>query len=1087
MNAKRLSLLLAGAMCVPELSAALPVGRFTRDMPACTNEKPTNPAADEMAAVFRDPFGHVRTGCYWYWISGNVSCDGIVRDLEAMKRVGIDRAYIGDVNVGGVNDRRPAGAPPLVKTLSPEWEKALAASFAKAAELGIEIGIFNSPGWSQSGGPWVSHGKAMRRLACGETVVVGPKAGPLSLAVPDLGGMPAGEWQDVATVAYPVPEGADAKLARTGTFAADKDGTITLEFDSSAPFEAQSVRLRPNPGEFAGTVTVEAMTGNGFAKIHEFAYSRANSMRGVGYLPQAPVIGTFAPVKADKFRVTVSGNKKATFSAVELCAAPGVASAFEKSFAKMFETPFPTWRAYMWPQVASERQGSAYDPTKAVVLTDRLRPDGRLEWNVPDGVWRIVRVVMTPTGAKNGPANPEATGYEVDKMSRRHIADHVESYLGKIIDRTPPEHRKAITHAVMDSYEMGGQNATDDLVGRFKASFGYDPTPYLPATYGLAVGSRDASDRFLWDLRRFVADEVAYSYVGGLRAASNRRGLRTWLECYGHWGFPGEFLQYGGQSDEIAGEYWSEGDLGNIENRAASSCGHIYGKRLVWSESNTCGGNPFSRGPMDLKTRTDRFFAEGINASLLHLYIHQADESVPGMIAWFGNEFNRKNSWFDHMDLFTGYLKRCGYLLRQGLNVADIAYFIGEVSPLMTGVTDPSVPEGRQFDFINAEVLCETAGVDERGRLVLPHGTTYEVLVLPPLETMRPNVLEKIDRLVRAGATVLGPKPARSPSLAGQPMADAKVKALADALWGEVDGKTCRFARRGEGVIAWNLPLEELLGARGSETDVICKGSRPLAFAHRTLPNAEIYFLTVPDGRPVDLAEISFRTVGRKPEIWDAATGEIRAPKAWRVEGTRTVVSLSLAARESAFVVFAKSRTGRTPASVGKKGDVVEIGGPWTLVFQSDALHRGPSGPVVWNRLADLSSAEDPAIRYYSGKVVYRTQFACGSLRKGETATLSLGDVAVTAKVKVNGRSAGGVCFAPYRLDVSRLVREGVNELEIEVCNLWVNRLAGDEEKPDRPTWTSLPTGLKKTSLVKSGLLGPVVLDVGGSPDASER
>ncbi len=216
------------------------------------------------------------------------------------------------------------------------------------------------------------------------------------------------------------------------------------------------------------------------------------------------------------------------------------------------------------------------------------------------------------------------------------------------------------------------------------------------------------SDRFLWDLRRLIADKVAYDYVGGLRSVSHKYGLTTWLENYGHWGFPGEFLMYGGQSDEIGGEFWSEGDLGDIENRAASSCGHIYGKNRISAESNTSSGNSFARYPAVIKQRADRFFAEGINNTLLHVYISQPyEDKNPGVNAWFGTEFNRKNTWFSQIDIYITYLKRVNFMLQQGLNVADVAYFIGEDAPVMTGITDPPLPIGYQFDYINAESYRE--------------------------------------------------------------------------------------------------------------------------------------------------------------------------------------------------------------------------------------------------------------------------------------------------------------------------------------------------------------------------------------------
>lgn len=1067
------------------LMASASFGGFTREMPAKTNEKPLDTPYAEMAAVFKDPFGKVQTGCYWYWMAGNISCDGVKKDLEAMKRAGIDRPYIGDI--GGSGNARGA-----VKTLSPEWNDVLQTAFSTASRLGIEIGLFNSPGWSQSGGPWVTPGKSMRRFVSSCLVVDGPKRGVV-LPAPKFEFAPAGHMREVCAIAYPAPRGFAERVERRSSkdipLSVRKNKPLVVELESAAPLTAQSAEVVLKGGGAAGCIVVEVEESGAWRKVCDMPYSRYRHGSNVGFAPRAPIYAAFAPVSAKRFRVTVSSDMRGEgeFSSVAVCSAAFVERAVGKSLGKMHETPLPMWHEYQWPVEAECAAGSAFDPSKAVVLTGKVAPDGILDWDVPAGRWVIYRIGAAPTGAKNGPANPEATGYEVDKMSREHIAAHFDAYLGKILKSVPPESRKAVRHAVLDSYEQGGQNFTDRFAERFKVSFGYDPTPYLPALAGMAVGSRADSDRFLWDLRRFVADEVAYSYVGGLRKASNAHGMETWLECYGHWGFPGEFLQYGGQSDGIAGEYWCEGSLGDIENRAASSCAHIYGKRLVWAESNTSGGRHFARGPMNLKHRTDRFFAEGINASILHVYIQQADDRAPGRVAWFGNEFNRHNTWFDHFDLFTGYLKRCGWMLRQGLNVADVAYFIGEDAPKMTGVTDPALPAGRQFDYINAEVLTETASVDGKGRIVLPHGTAYEVLVLPKLETMRPRMIECVERLVNGGAFVLGPKPKRSPSLSGQPQSDVKVKEIADRLWGagdkgwKADGKgSAKFARRGKGVIAWGLTLEEALAMRGSETDVVLDAKVKLAYSHRTMPDVEIYFVSNQGGTKIPAADVSFRVSGRVPELWDAATGERRTADGWREEKGRTSVPLSFAEHESVFVVFPKRSSAknsqRAAARVNSVPREINVDGPWTLSFQSDGLHRGPKDPVVLRKLADLSTSADPSIRFYSGRIVYRTKFsvAPSSVARATPFILSLGEVSVTAKVKVNGKNAGGVCFAPYRLDVTPFVKEGENDLEVEVCNLWVNRLVGDDGMPNRPTWTSLPCCKAKTPLPKSGLLGPV-------------
>ena len=1100
---KTTSKIVLAALGVLGVSAASVAG-WTHSMPKSTNEKPSDPDYAELAGTFCNPFGKVQTGCYWYWMAGNVTCEGVRKDLEAMKRAGIDRAYIGDIGECG-------NKPGPVKTFSPEWEKALATAFETASRLGIEIGLFNSPGWSQSGGPWVKPEMAMRRLVASVTVVDGPASG-VKLPAPKFEYAPAGDMRDVCAIAYPAPVDVcaiayPAPVGFTDRLEAKdvndsllqrKGKPLVVELESKTPFTAQSAELAFIDGTAAGRVKVEAEgDGGAWRTLCDMPFSRVNHVVGVGFSPHAPVIASFPSCTAKRFRVTVNAhaNHQSRFSSVAVCGAPLVARAYEKSLAKMFETPLPLWNEYQWPDDPANLPGTALDPAKAVVLTGKVAPGGTLDWKVPSGKWVIYRFGAAPTGTKNVPANPEATGYEVDKMSRAHVAAHFDAYLGKILARTPPEHRKAIKHAVLDSYEQGGQNFTDNFAAKFKASFGYDPTPYLPAAFGMSAGSRDDANRFLWDLRRFVADEVAYSYVGGLREASNANGMRTWLECYGHWGFPGEFLQYGGQSDGIAGEYWSSGSLGDIENRAASSCGHIYGKRQIWAESNTCGGPVFS-APADMKGRTDRFFAEGINATILHLYIHQAYERAPGITAWFGNEFNRHNTWFKEMDIFTAYLKRCGYMLQQGLNVADIAYFIGEDAPKMTGIADPAPPRGRQFDYINGEVLRETAFVDEDGRLSLPHGTKYEVLVLPKLTTMRPELLLRIEQLVNDGAFVIGPKPRRSPSLAGQPQSDALVKTVADRLWGEV-GEECKvgntrersrlsrpkFARRGKGVIAWGLTLEEALTMRASATDCGFAKGAPIVYNHRTMKNADIYFISNQSGKRI-VEPVSFRVAGRIPELWQAVTGERREAPVWQQQGKRTEVMMTLEPLESVFVVFAKP-VGQSPCDrrAAATETTRELTCDWTLSFESDSLHRGPEKPLAMSALSDLSKSADPAVKYYSGTVTYRTKFTAAKPAPGARVVLSFGSVREIARVKVNGRVAGGMWTAPYEVPVTDLLKEGENTLEVEVATSWVNRLVGDAALPaaQRQTWISTG-GYKPTSALRpSGLIGPVFLRVADS------
>ena len=643
--------------------------------------------------------------------------------------------------------------------------------------------------------------------------------------------------------------------------------------------------------------------------------------------------------------------------------------------------------------------------------------------------------------------------------------------MGEILRRIPEADRKSLKIVVQDSYETGSQNWTDDMLERFKKVYGYDPLPYLPTLYGKVVGNEDISSRFLWDLRRLIADAVSYDYVGGLRYICHQHGLTTWLENYGHWGFPGEFLQYGGQSDEISGEFWNFGDLGLIENRCASSCGHIYGKKRIWAESCTSGGPNFTNYPANMKARIDRFFTEGINASLLHLYIHQPyEDRNPGMSAWFGSDFNRKNTWFSQMDLFTDYLRRSNFLLQQGTYVADVAYFIGEDAPKMTGSIDPQLPKGYSFDFINAEVLLTRAVVKD-GYLTLPDGMRYRLLVLPNQKSMRPEVLRKISELVRNGLAVYGDAPEYSPSLSDYPEADKEISHTGTELFANDYYGKGRVFQRG-------LVLQDVLDTLNICPDFMCEKDMPVLFIHRTLPDAEIYFVSNQHNEKV-IFNGEFRvSQDFSPEHWNPVTGEIRYLPDFKSKEGYTSLPIELEGNESAFIVFRKNnKVTRKKDNFPQKTTVYKIDTPWKITFE--AGKRGPEAAVIWSHLKDWTNVNDNKIKYFSGKAVYETEFVLKELPQ-KNLYLELGSVMVMAKVTLNGHYVGGVWTYPYSLNVTDFLKEGENKLEITVVNNWQNRLIGDQSllEDQRPTWTTINSWKANSPLQSSGLLGPVEIQV---------
>ena len=1056
---------------------------------SCQTRHSGNPAFSRIESGFKSIPDTIQTSVYWYWISDNISKEGVVKDLQSMKQAGINRAFIGNIGLDDI----PYGK---VKMLSEEWWDIIHAALKAATGLNIEIGIFNSPGWSQSGGPWVEPGEAMRYLAATEMRIRGPQK--LSQKLEKFHEI----FQDVKVIAFPAPKDDRLILTNKNGKVTSSSGSsdltkifdgnpetgmdfpsgqeITLDFRSADPFTARSLSVRSTNQPMLANALLQAKESGGeFRTLAEFRINRSNPGLNVGFNPYAPVVVSFPATKASEFRLVLKNMRKGGgIAEVELSAAPRVERYAEKTLAKMHPTPLPYWHDYLWPDPV-EADDMVIDPSEVTDLTQFLAADGTLEWDVPEGEWIILRTGMTPTGTKNSPASPEATGYEVDKMSKKHAEKHFYGHMGEFLKRIPKADRKCFKVVVQDSYEMGGQNFTDGFIEEFQAKYGYDPLPFLPVYFGKVVGSQMASDRFLWDMRRMVADKVAYDYVGGLREVSHKHGLRTWLENYGHWGFPGEFLMYGGQSDEIGGEFWSEGELGDIENRAATSCGHIYGKTKISAESNTCAGRPFSRYPAVIKQRGDRFFAEGINNTLLHVYITQPyEDKNPGMNAWFGNEFNRKNTWFSQMEVYTQYLKRTNFMLQQGLNVADVAYFIGEDAPKMTGIVDPSLPVGYQFDYMNAEVIVRDMTVKD-GLITLPHGTQYRIKVLPKLETMRPEVLSKIKQLVNEGAVVLGPAPKRSPSLQNQPLADQQVQAMAKELWGDVDGVKLKFRQAGKGMILNGMTMDEAFAHINCLPDCKLPEDKSIHYGHRTVEGGEIYFVTNQTDK-TQVINPEFRVTGKQPELWEATTGYTRSLPSYLQHEKTTAVPLKLEAYESVFVVF-RNKAGKAATS-GVEGNypapvlLAEVNGPWTVNF--DAAMRGPDQPVVFNTLTDWTASEDDRIRYYSGTAFYTTTFSLDKPPAGKKVMIDLGNLTAMAKVTVNGKFGGGAWTVPYRLDISGLVKQGDNELKIEVVNTWLNRLIGDSKLlvSQRPTWCPVNPYKPDDPLQPSGLFGPVTI-----------
>lgn len=676
---------------------------------------------------------------------------------------------------------------------------------------------------------------------------------------------------------------------------------------------------------------------------------------------------------------------------------------------RMHPTPSPTWQSYLFPDTAEPEQANTMILQGSVInLTGQLRADGVLTCTLPAGDWTVIHFGMVTTGKKNGPAAPESTGLEVDKMSREHTRYHFNASIGPLLKGMTPAEKSAFKGITIDSYEVGSQNWTDGFSAEFEKRNGYNPLPLLPVLTGRVIDSAKSSDQFLWDLRRTVADMIAENYIGGLRDIAHENGLRLWCENYGHWGFPGEFLIYGGYSDEIGGEFWTTNrELGTIECRAASSAGHIYGKRRIYAEAFT-SALKLDHHPYSIKARGEELFCEGINHFVLHVYAHQPRTGMPGTNPWFGTAFHRNTAWFMQSRAWVKYLQRCHTLLQQGDPVADVAVYIGDFAPQMTGPANP-VPSGYDFDFMGSDAILGKLDVVNGEWVVYDEhdpkriAARWKLLALPRASHIRPRVLKRLDELKQAGGRVVDSVPVTAATLQEAGIAPV------------VSASSCS--------LRWK--------------------------ARRLEKDGMLFFLS--NFAKTGIFEATLRVTGKAPELFNPVTGEIRKLARYQQEkgGTRIWIDVRDPA-DSFFVVFRDPPAGPSvvkasapPADLALYFDeqdrlTAETGnaGIYTLTLSDNSTRtvEVDQDSHTFAIAAPWTSTPQDEKGY---SVLHEVSFDLPSgFGKGRRILLDLGPVGVMAGVTLNQRDYDTLWMPPFSLDVTDALKVGGNRLRVLVTSI---------------------------------------------------
>ena len=980
--------------------------------------------AQNLREGFLTPPQEARPRVWWHWMDGNITREGIKKDIEWMNRAGIGGFHCFEAALG----TEPI-VPERVVYMSPQWKDCFQYAMHLADSLGMETAIASCPGWSNTGGPWVKPEQAMKRLVWTETRIKGGRNVSLTVEKP--------KWQqwysDVCVLAVRVNT-IDLSMADMGAKSSvggtDQQPFYLIELNKAYTVKA----LRIADGFYR---SIWAAQPAPVVKHLEASFDGVEYRR-VCDLPHGSIYNltvNIPPTTARFFRV-VYDKKPSQTPEVELFTIPKINHAEEKAG---FATP-----SDMMDYKTVAEQEEAVPQADVVDITACMDTAGLLKWKAPKGNWRILRYGYTLTGKTNHPAPREATGLEVSKIDREAFTDFLEHYIqlysGATDGRLPQ-------YLLIDSYEAGHETWMPRMMQEFEARRGYSLLPWMPVLTGIVVGSAEQSEEFLFDWRTTIGELIEECMYQNAAQIAARHGMKTYFESHEN----GRLYLVDGmaaksKADIPMAAMWvveeqqktdnSSSFMGMSDIRESASVAHLYGKKYVACESMTVNG--YANGaycfyPGNLKHTADLEMASGVNRFVIHECAHQpVDDKVPGLgLLFFGQWFNRHETWAEQARAWTDYLARSCFMLQQGHNVADVLYYYGEddVVTSLFAHKHPDVPASYNYDYVNKEALLSLVDFDGE-YITAPSGARYRALVIDSRCChFAPAVQQKLEALRSKGAVVV----------------DLSRQSMDDAL-------------------------------RNVAPDFRADNMNGLKFVHRTTPEAEIYWVcnTRPQAKKV---KAFFRVCGRVPSLWHPETGAIEK-LTYMVNDGVTVVDLPLVENDAVFVVFEAAPVApeRGVAPELQLVDCRQIVSPWTVRF--DERWGGPA-QTVFPQLISYTESADPGIKYYAGTAVYTNAFKLAKKDlKNASVVINLGLVGCIAEVVVNGIPMGTLWKSPYRVDITRALKKGINQLEIRVVNNWANRLIGDEQPDCKQRFTYTATKFYKADspLLPAGLIGPVHL-----------
>ncbi len=987
---------------------------------------------DELKKGFISPPDSALPGVYWYFMDGNISKEAITKDLESMQKAGIGYAIFLEVDAG-----IPRGE---IEFMSDKWIELFTHAIREAERIGIKTILGSGPGWAGSGGPWVRPELSMMHLVASDTVVSGPSV-----------------------------------------------------FNGSLPLPKPR---KPFFGERTLTDNLKELREKWYQDVRVIAFPFQGEKTGVENLDE----------KAFYYRPPYTSQP--------------------------YVTPF-----FVIPEESDRNPDSIVRKEKIIDLTPLCKENGEILWNVPPGRWVIIRFGKRNNGSVTRPAPLPGLGFESDKFDTAALGEHFRAFTGKLIEKVQPvksNSKGGWTMLHIDSWEMGAQNWSHNFLDEFIRRRGYDPVLYLPVLAGYIVNSSEESERFLWDIRQTAGELIIENHANYFKTLGKKYGFDLSIEPYDM--NPAPDFDLGAVADIPMGEFWSAGYGYNSSFSCieATSIGHVTGKQVIAAEAFTAGSDEaWKKYPGNMKNQTDWALALGINRFFFHTFAHKSygDKYLPGMtMGPYGVHWDRGQTWWPMVGEYHKYISKCQFMLMQGEPVAEILFLTPEgspsvfVPPLSALEGSDTLPDKKSYNFdaCSPSYLIKYASV-LNGRIIFPSGSSYSLLVLPAIKRMTPELLTKINELLKAGAMIAGIRPVKSPSLSRFPSCDEEVSTLSETIWGikwskgksqikYLNGTLFKLDEPPEGKTSISIgqnniseiypdydTLSRILRSIGIEPDFLSTSGK-IRYNHRKLPNREIYFISNRTDKKIE-DNCKFRDGTIRAELWNPLTGEISEIKNVSAISKGVSLPLKMEPWQSFFIVFYHDIEGFNQIKTdhednfNEKEELLNINGPWKVTFDKNL---GGPGEITFPVAEDWTLNQDSGIKYYSGIAVYKTNFDIPQKklnRKSFEYYLKTEPVNGMIRVRINGTEAGVLWTYPWEIKINSSLKSTNNLLEIEVANLWINRLIGDEQEPwdgitenkwpewliknerrptKRFTFTTHRYYRKDDKLVPSGLTGPV-------------